>query len=126
VLLVHGGRARHAILTDSDEVATMGGAVEVFRRNAIKLDELLAERAETAAGLEKTVAERTAKLAGREATLRTIFDSMPQGVALFDRHLEMVALNDQFRRLVDLPDEFSPGRNKLLWLAPWTHSRCGA
>jgi signal transduction histidine kinase/CheY-like chemotaxis protein len=98
-------------VTGSDEVAAMGRAVEVFRRNAIKLDELLAERAETAARLEKTVEERTAELAGREATLRAIFDNMPQGVALFDHDLKMVALNDQFRRFVDLPDEFLPGRN---------------
>jgi hypothetical protein len=84
-VLLHGDRARHAILTGSEEVAAMGGALEVFRRNAIKLDELLAERAETAAGLEKTFEEWTAKLAGREATLRAIFDSMLQGVALFDQ-----------------------------------------
>ena len=111
VEIASGGRQISVPVTGSDEVAAMGRAVEVFRRNAIELDALLAERAETAARLEKTVHDRTAELAGREATLRAIVDNMPQGVALFDSDLKMVAWNDQFRRFVDLPDEFLPGRN---------------
>ena len=109
--IASGGRQVSVPVTGSDEVAAMARAVEVFRRNAIELDELLAERAETAARLEKTVEERTAELAGREATLRAIFDNMPQGVALFDRDLKMIAWNDQFRRFVDLPDEFASGQS---------------
>jgi len=109
VEIAAGGREISVPVTGSDEVAAMGRAVEVFRRNAIELDALLAERAETAARLEKTVRDRTAELAGREAILRAIVDNMPQGVALFDSDLKMVAWNDQFRRFVDLPDEFVPG-----------------
>jgi adenylate cyclase len=90
----------------ADEVSAMGRAVEVFRQNAIELDQLLAERAEAAARLEKLVAQRTEELAGREATLRVMFDNMPQGVALFDRDLKMVAWNEQFPALVGLSDEF--------------------
>jgi signal transduction histidine kinase/CheY-like chemotaxis protein len=111
VEIASGARQISVPVTGSDEVAAMGRAVEVFRRNAIELDELLAERGETAVRLEKTVEERTAELAGREATLRAIFDNIPQGVALFDRDLKMVAWNNQFRRFVDLPDDFLPGRN---------------
>ena len=90
----------------------MGRAVEVFRQNAIELDQLLAERAEAAARLEKIVEQRTEELAGREATLRVMFDNMPQGVALFDRDLEMVAWNEQFPALVGLSDEFLRGRRE--------------
>ena len=46
----------------TDEIAAMGRAVEVFRRNAIALRELLEEREQAAARLEETVAERTREL----------------------------------------------------------------
>ncbi len=46
----------------SDEIAAMGRAVEVFRRNAFALRELLEERERAAARLEETVAERTCEL----------------------------------------------------------------
>jgi len=57
-----GGRETAVPAAGTDEVAAMGRAVEVFRQNAIELDQLLAERAETAARLEKMVEERTAEL----------------------------------------------------------------
>jgi PAS domain-containing protein len=80
-----------------DEIGTMAEAIDVFQRNII----------------EKHAMEQalTGELRGREATLRAIFDNMPQGVALFDRDLKMVAWNEQFRQFVDLPDEFLPGQN---------------
>ncbi len=101
-----GGRETAVPLTGSDEIAAMGQAVETFRRNAIERDALLAERAEAADRLERLVEQRTEELAGREATLRVIFDNVPQGVALFDRDLKMVAWNEQFREIVGLADEF--------------------
>jgi PAS domain S-box-containing protein len=104
--IASGARETAVPAAGTDEVAAMGRAVEVFRQNAIELDQLLAERAEAATRLEKTVEQRTAELAGREATLRVIFDNMPQGVALFDRDLKMVAWNEQFREIVGLADEF--------------------
>jgi PAS domain-containing protein len=101
---IAGGRRDVIIDTQgADEVSAMGRAVEVFRQNAIERDQLLAERAEAAARLEKIVAQRTEELAGREATLRVMFDNMPQGVALFDRDLKMVAWNEQFPALVGGP-----------------------
>src|SRR6267154_2743455 len=54
--------------------------------------------------------DRTEELAGREATLRVMFDNMPQGVALFDRDRQMVAWNEQFPALVGLSDEFLKSR----------------
>jgi adenylate cyclase len=80
-----------------DEIGTMAEAIDVYRRNII----------------EKQAMEQalTGELRGREATLRAIFDNMPQGVALFDRDLKMVAWNDQFRQFIDLPEEFLPGQN---------------
>ncbi len=47
----------------ADEIAEMGRAVEVFRRNTLERDELLAEKAQAAERLEQQVKERTAELA---------------------------------------------------------------
>jgi adenylate cyclase len=105
-----GGRDVIIDTQGADEVSAMGRAVEVFRQNAVELDQLLAERAEAAARLEKIVEQRTEELAGREATLRVMFDNMPQGVAMFDRDLRMVAWNERFPALVGLSDEFLRGR----------------
>src|SRR5271166_5061630 len=60
--IASGARQTAVPAAGSDEVAAMGHAVEVFRRNAIELDELLAERAEAANRLEQLVQERTADL----------------------------------------------------------------
>jgi adenylate cyclase len=106
-----GGRDVIIDTQGADEVSAMGRAVEVFRQNAVELDQLLAERAETATRLEKIVAQRTEELAGREATLRVMFDNIPQGVALFDRDLRMVAWNERFPALVGLSDEFLRGQH---------------
>ena len=46
----------------TDEIAAMGRAVEVFRKNTLERDELLAEKAQAAGLLEKQVKERTAEL----------------------------------------------------------------
>jgi phosphoglycerate-specific signal transduction histidine kinase len=63
---IAGGARDVAVATaGADEVAAMGRAVEVFRRNAIERDELLAERAAAAQRLESLVEERTAELAQR-------------------------------------------------------------
>jgi signal transduction histidine kinase/DNA-binding response OmpR family regulator len=59
-------------IAGDDEVASMGRAVEVFRRNAVERDQLLAERADTAARLERRVAERTEQLAGSVEELKAL------------------------------------------------------
>jgi signal transduction histidine kinase len=93
----------------SDEVAAMGRAVEVFRRNAVELDQLLAERADAATRLEKIVEERTAELQRRGAVLRVIFDNMQHGVLMFDREEKLAAWNRQVMQLLDLPETFLAG-----------------
>src|SRR5262245_2703265 len=93
----------------SDEVAAMGRAVEVFRRNAVELDQLLAERADAATRLEKIVKERTAELQRRGAVLRVTFDNMQHGVLMFDREQKLAAWNRQVMQLLDLPETFLAG-----------------
>jgi len=98
-----GGRETKVPVTGTDEVAAMGRAVEVFRRNAIELDKLLAERVEAAARLENVVKERTAELARREAELRVMFESLPEGIAMFDAGRNLVASNRHFQEILRLP-----------------------
>ena len=63
MLAIAGGKLDAGpALQGTDEIAAMGRAVEVFRRNAIALRELLEEREQAAARLEETVAERTREL----------------------------------------------------------------
>ena len=50
----------------------MGRAVEVFRKNTLERDELLAERAQAADRLEKQVVERTRELAQSVEELRAL------------------------------------------------------
>jgi signal transduction histidine kinase len=88
----------------SDEIAAMGRAIEVFRRNAIDLEQLLEERKQAAERLEHLVEERTKELERRSSALRVTFDHMGHGVVMFDRDQRMVAWNHQFQELLELPD----------------------
>jgi len=106
-LAIADGKLDTAVsVSGTDEIAAMGRAVEVFRRNALELDRLIAERAEAAERLERLVQERTEELGRREATLRVMFDNMPQGIALFDRDLRIIQWNRQFPKILELSDEF--------------------
>ena len=58
----------------NDEVAEMGRVVEIFRKNTLERDELLAEKAQAADRLEREVKERTAELAQLVEELRALGD----------------------------------------------------
>jgi adenylate cyclase len=102
-----GGRRNITIPTGGrDEIAEMAHAVEVFRDNAIALDQLLAEREQAAAQLEKVVDERTAALHRRGTELRVTLDNMAHAVVMFDSSLKLTAWNRQFLALLELPESF--------------------
>ena len=110
MLSITSGRRDISVpVVGSDEVAAMGRAVEVFRKNAVELDQLLAERAEAAARLEKIVKERTAELQRRGAVLRVTLDNMQHGVLMFDREQKLAAWNRQVMQLLELPESFLAG-----------------
>ena len=110
MLAIAAGRREIAIpVTGTDEVAAMGRAVEVFRRNAVELDQLLVERAEAANRLEKIVEDRTAEVQRRGAALRVTFDNMEHGLLMFDRELKLAAWNRQVIELLDLSESFATG-----------------
>ena len=72
MLAIAGGKLHMPVEAEgADEIAAMGRAVEVFRRNAIELERLLEERKETAARLEQVVDERTRELSDKNRRLET-------------------------------------------------------
>ncbi len=56
----------------ADEISAMGRAVEIFRKNTLERDALLAEREQAASRLEREVEARTAELAQSVAELRAL------------------------------------------------------
>jgi HAMP domain-containing protein len=105
MLTIAAGRRETPVpVTRADEVGAMGRAVEVFRRNAIELDQLLAERADAATRLEKLVEQRTAELQRRGEVQRVTFENMEHGVLIFDRELKLAAWNRQITELLELPN----------------------
>ena len=75
MLAIAGGRLHSPIdISGRDEVAEMGRVVEIFRKNTLERDELLAERAQAADRLEHQVKERTAELAQSVEELRALGD----------------------------------------------------
>jgi PAS domain S-box-containing protein len=104
--LVSGQRDIRIPSGGGDEISEMARALEVFRDNAIALDQLLTEREEAAQRLEGMVEERTAELRRREAELRVTFDNMANAVVMFDRDLKLAAWNRQFTELLELSEKF--------------------
>jgi len=100
------GGNRDILIQDSrgDEIAEMAHAIEVFRENAMALDELLAERKEAAIRLEKVVEQRTGELRRRGEELRVTLDNMVQGVLMFDSAMKVAAWNRQVLDLLKIPE----------------------
>jgi signal transduction histidine kinase len=69
-----GTRQEPIRISGSDEVAEMGRVVEVFRKNTLERDELLAEKGLAAERLENEVKQRTAELAQSVQELRALGD----------------------------------------------------
>ena len=121
---IAGGKRDVAVsLAGTDEVGAMGRAVEVFRQNAVELDQLLAERAEAANRLEKLVEERTAELQRRGNILRVTFDNMAHGVVMFDDELRLTSWNREFVHMLDIPERLLTGDAALFGLRPFLASR---
>ncbi len=73
MLAIAGGNHHSPIdISGSDEVANMARVVEVFRKNTLERDELLAERAQAADRLEREVKQRTGELAQSVEELRAL------------------------------------------------------
>jgi signal transduction histidine kinase/HAMP domain-containing protein len=75
MLAIAGGDLRAPITVQgADEIGAMGRAVEVFRKNTLERDSLLADKAHAAQRLEQQVKERTAELAQSVRELRALGD----------------------------------------------------
>jgi K+-sensing histidine kinase KdpD len=75
MLAIAGGSHHTPIdVFGGDEVAEMARVVEVFRKNTLERDELLAEKAQATERLEQQVKERTADLARSVEELRALGD----------------------------------------------------
>ena len=72
--IASGSRDAPIDVVGSDEVAEMGRVVEIFRKNTLERDQLLAEKAQAADRLEQQVKERTAQLAQSVEELRALGD----------------------------------------------------
>ena len=104
MLAIAAGRLRTAIEVDGDdEIAAMGRAVEVFRRNTLERDDLLAQKANAAEILEQEVKQRTAELEVANA-----FKSRFLAAASHDLRQPLHALNlfvAQLRNVTDPADQ---------------------
>ena len=75
MLAIAGGSHHSPIsISGSDEITEMGRVVEIFRKNTLERDDLLAEKAHTAERLEQQVKERTGELAQSVEELRALGD----------------------------------------------------
>jgi signal transduction histidine kinase len=72
--IVEGNLATNIPTGGSDEIAEMGGVVEILRKNTLERNQLLIERAQAADRLEKQVEERTIELAQSVEELRALGD----------------------------------------------------
>ncbi len=72
--IAEGNLAANVPTGGSDEIAEMGGVVEILRKNTLERNELLIERAQAADRLERQVEQRTNELARSIEELRALGD----------------------------------------------------
>lgn len=70
--IAHGDLAAKVPTSGNDEIAEMGGVVEILRKNTLERNELLIEREQAADRLEKQVKDRTIELARSVEELRAL------------------------------------------------------
>jgi methyl-accepting chemotaxis protein len=99
VAIAAGTRQEPIRISGGDEVAEMGRVVEIFRKNTLERDELLAEKAQAADRLESEVKQRTAELAQSVEELRALGDVSQAVNSTID--LETEARNARQGRLAD-------------------------
>jgi PAS domain S-box-containing protein len=76
--------------------------------------ELLGQIRKVNADLEARIAARTNALEHATTILQSTFDSMDQGVGVFDRELRLLACNRRWSTLLSLPDTLTqPGESRL-------------
>lgn len=76
--------------------------------------ELLDQIRKVNADLEARIAARTNALEHATTILQSTFDSMDQGVAMFDRELRLLACNRRWNKLLAVPEELTrPGESRL-------------
>src|SRR5262249_28558484 len=110
MLAIAAGRRGSAVpVTGADENGAMGRAGEGFRRKAVGLGQLLAERADAAIKVENTMEKPTAERQRRGEVMRVTFENMEHGVLIFDRRMKLVAWNPQVAELLELPKTFLAG-----------------
>jgi PAS domain S-box-containing protein len=85
------------------------------RKNSERtIAELLAQIRKVNADLELRIAARTNALEHATTILQSTFDSMDQGVGVFDKELRLTACNHRWNKLLALPEHLTrPGESKL-------------
>jgi len=106
MLAIAGGSLHKPVAVEgADEIAAMGRAVEILRRNTLERDGLLAEKAQAADLLEKEVKQRTAEL-----EIANTFKSRFLAAASHDLRQPLHALNLFVAQLRDETDPAERGR----------------